>query len=134
MKIALTIVFVLFFVFLVVNRERLYVRDPAARVYRSSVKQSDVQVFINYSADVLLEKDTLPNPYRVLVQDWDRAPGTPITLSCIRWVACMTAQDNAPILPLHGPGPGKYDPNVLMSDHVVSFVNGDGAQMIVELR
>jgi hypothetical protein len=134
MKLVLTIVFVLAFVFIVVNRERLYVRNPAARVYRNNVKQSDVQVFMNYSTDVLVEKDTQPDPYRLLVQDWDRVPGTPLSLSCIRWLVCMTSQDNAPILPVHGSGPGKYDPNVLMSSREVSFVNGDGAQMLVELR
>ena len=102
MKIVLTIVFVLCFVFIAVNRERLYLRNPIARVYRNNVKQSDVQVFMNYSTDVLLEKDTQPDPYRILVQEWDRAPGTPLSLSCIRWVVCMTATDNAPILPVRG--------------------------------
>ena len=133
-KTVLTILFVLLFLFILINRGRLYVRDPIARVYRNSVKQGDVQVFMNYSNDVLVEKDTQPGPYRVLVQGWDRVPGIPVTLSCVRWMVCMTPADRAPTLPVPWTGNGTYDPNVLMSNREVSFVNGDGAQMLIELR
>lgn len=134
MKIALVVAFVLLFVFILVNRQRVYIRDPIATVYRDKVKQGDVQVYMNYSADVLLEKDTQPGPYRILVQDWDRIPGTPIKLSCLRWMVCMTDEANAPNQPVEWTGKGKYDPNVLISSRTVSFVAGDGAQMLIELR
>lgn len=134
MKIVFVVVLALIIVFVFVNRERLYIRDPIARVYRNGVKQSDVQVFMNASNDVLVEKDSQPGPYRVLVQGWDRAPGIPVTLSCIRWMVCMTDADHAATLPVPWTGSGTYDPNVLMSTRAVSFVNGDGAQVLIELR
>jgi hypothetical protein len=135
MKIAIVVALVLVFAFFYVNRERLYIRDPIARVYRNSVKQSDVQVFVNASNDVLLEQDHGDRATtRILVQNWDRMPGSPARLSCVRWMVCMTSADQAPIVPMQWTGSGTYDPNVLMSSREVSFVNGDGAQMIIELN
>jgi hypothetical protein len=134
MKIAFVVVLVLIFAFFFVNRERLYLRDPIARVYRNGVRQSDVQVFMNASNEVLLEQDRGDAITRTLVQRWDRIPGTPGRLSCVRWMVCMTSADQAPIVPMQWTGQGNYEPNVLMSNREVSFVGGDGAQMLVELR
>jgi hypothetical protein len=134
MKIAIVVTLVVVFAFFFVNRERLYIRDPVATVYRNTVKQSGVQVYMNASNEVLLEQDSQPGAYRILVQKWDRIPGSPARLSCVRWMVCMTTADQAPIVPAEWTGQGKYDPNVQMSNREVSFVNGDGAQMLVELR
>ena len=106
---------------------------------RKDGRQSGVQVFVNVSGDVLLWQDAEPGAYRILVQGWNKAPGTPMRLTCIRWIVCLTDADRASIIPLDwtgnsGRGKGKYDPHVSMTGREVSFVNGDGATMRVELR
>jgi hypothetical protein len=102
-------------------------------------RQSGVQVFVNASGDVLLWRDEEPGAYRILVQGWNKAPGTPARLSCLRWMVCLTDADHPATLPIDwtgnsGRGKGKYDPHVSMSGRAVSFVNGDGTTMRVELR
>ncbi|MGD0889770.1 MAG: hypothetical protein ABR889_11015 [Acidobacteriaceae bacterium] len=102
-------------------------------------KQSGVQVFVNASGDVLLWQDAEPGAYRILVQGWNKAPGTPVRLTCLRWMVCLTDADHPTTLPIDwignsGRGKGKYDPHVSMTGREVSFVNGDGATVRVELR
>jgi hypothetical protein len=120
--------------FIVLRRQRVYVRDPLATVYKDDAEQSGVQVFINYSNDVLLERDAEPGSYRILVQGWNRMPGTPIVLRCIRWMACMADADHADTFPVEWSGKGSYDPRVTMSSREVSFVDGSGAAIRVTLR
>ena len=134
MKTILLLVFVVLLALIFVNRQRVYVRDPLATVYKSEVRQSGVQVFINYSDDVLLEQDAGPGSYRILVQGWNRMPGTPAVLKCIRWMACLADADHAATLPIEWNGKGRYDPRVAMTSREVSFVDGDGATMRVVLR
>ncbi len=133
MKKILFLVLVVLVVWIVYNRARIFVRDPGASVYLNNVKQSGVQVFINYSNDVLLEKDGQPGAYRTLVQHWDMAPATPASLICVRWMACLTGADHAPTLPIDWKGAGKYDPRVTMTGRTVTFVDSDGGQVRVEL-
>ena len=102
-------------------------------------RQSGVQVFVNASGDVLLWQDAEPGAYRILVQGWNKAPGTPVRLTCLRWMVCLTDADHPATLPIDwignsGRGKGKYDPHVSMTGRAVSFVNGDGATVRVELR
>jgi hypothetical protein len=132
-KSALILAFIVIMGFIIVNRQRVYVRDPLATVYRNQVQQSDVQVYQNYSNDVLMEKDG-DAPYRILVQDWDEVPGTPINLTCIRWMACLASDDRAPTLPLEWKGKGKYDPKVAMTNRETSFTDADGYRVRVQLR
>jgi hypothetical protein len=117
-----------------IYRERVFVRDPLGTVYRDEVKQSGVEVFINNENDVLLEKNGQPGAYRILVQHWDMVPGTPARLTCLIWTACLTEADNAPILAMVGNGNDTYDPKVTMTGSEVSFVDGSGAKIRVELR
>jgi hypothetical protein len=117
-----------------IYRQRLYLRDPLGTVYRDEVKQSGLQVFINSEHDLLLVKDDVPGAYRILVQHWDRLPGAPVNLTCLRWTACLTNADNVPIVPIVWNGKGTYDPKVTMSDREVSFVDGDGVRVRVVLR
>jgi hypothetical protein len=133
-KTILIVAFLAAMVFVLVNRERIYLRDPIATVYRNDVEQSGIQVYMNYSDEVLLEKDSEPNPYRILLQDWNPMPGTPINLSCIRWMACMTTTDRAPTQPIPFTGKGKYDPRLNMSSRESSFIDPDGARIRVTLR
>lgn len=124
---------------ILLNRQRVFVRDPLATVYRATakdgsdgVKQSGVEVYINYSNDVLLVKEGSPGGYNTLVQHWNRTPGTPVELKCIRWMACLTDADHASLLP---PETGSnYDPKVQMTDRLVSFVDAQGGTVQVQLR
>jgi hypothetical protein len=149
MKTTLTVLIVLFLVALIYYRERVYVRDPLATVYRNDVKQSDVRVYINYSNDVLLEQEASPTPSRILIQDWNKIPGTPMTLTCLRWTACLTDSDHTSTIPLaptqpatpsrrnaNPPrhSPSTYDPNVFMSSRQVLFTTPDGASNRIDLR
>ncbi len=139
MKIFLLLMLVALLALIAVNRQRIYVRDPLATVTKNDVKQSGVQVFINYSNDVLLWQDAEPGEYRTLLQGWNKMPGTPDRLMCLRWMACLTDTDHASIIPLNwngnsGKGKGRYDPNVSMTGSKVTYMDADGDTMRVELR
>jgi hypothetical protein len=102
-------------------------------------RQSGVQVFVNAAGDVLLWRDAEPGAFRILVQAWNKAPGTPVRLTCLRWMVCLTDADRAATIPMDWTGnsgrhKGKYDPRVSITGRGVSFVNGDGATVRVELR
>jgi len=116
----------------VVYRQREYVRDPLAKVYRNGVAEDNVEVFQNWNNDILLEEDR--GATRILLQEWDQMPGTPTALTCIQAVACLTAADHAPTIPLVWTGKGKYDPKVVMTNLEVSFVDGTGAEVRIDLR
>jgi hypothetical protein len=54
-------------------------------------------------------------------------------------MVCLTDADHPTTLPIDwigssGRSKGKYDPHVSMTGRVVSFVNGDGATVRVDLR
>jgi hypothetical protein len=134
MKRILLLVFLVVLAFVYFNRQRIYVRDPLATVYKDDVKQSGVQVYINYSNDVLLEQDDEPGAYRTIVQGWNKMPGSPIVLKCIRWMACLADADHVTTLPMNWNGRGTYDPRVAMTGREVSFLGGDGAVMRIDLR
>ena len=134
MKTIMIVAFLVLLALIFINRQRVFVRDPLATVYRNDVKQSGVEVFINYSSDVLLERDSDSGSYWTLLQGWNRMPGTPTVLKCLRWMVCLTDADHATTLPMKWIGKGKYNPRVTMTTAEASFVDGDGATMQVELR
>jgi hypothetical protein len=134
MKTILTLLLIASLALLIYNRQRVYLRDPLATVYRNDVQQTGVEVFINYSSDVLLEQDAEPAPSSILLQDWNKMPGTPTTLTCLRWIACMTDADQASAIPLAWTGKGKYDPKVFMTTREVSFVDANASTVRIELR
>ena len=134
MKTILIVAFLLLLALIFINRQRVFVRDPLAAVYRNDVKQSGVEVFINYSNDVLMERDSDSGSYWTLLQGWNRMPGSPTVLKCLRWMACLTDADHATAVSMEWNGKGKYNPRVTMTSTEVSFVDGDGATMQVELR
>ena len=125
--------FILLMLAIYVLRQRVYLRDPVATVYRDELKQSGVQVYMNDDAELLLVKDD-PGGYRLLLQHWDRFPGTPVSLTCLRWTACLTDADNASKLAMASNGAGSYDPKVSMSAQEVSFTDESGAKMRVTFR
>jgi hypothetical protein len=78
-------------VFVVLKRERLYVRDPLGSVVRDGVKEAGAQVLINYSNDVLLQNYNAPM-YVLLVQHGNRV-GTPAEMHCVAYVMCLMEAD-----------------------------------------
>jgi len=134
MKKLFILAFLILMALILLNRQRVYVRDPLAKVYRGTQKQDGVQVYINYSNDILLIKENDPGPYRTLVQSWNKSPGTPTELKCIHWMACLADADHASIIPIAPANKGNYDPQVVMSNRQVSFMNIDGTPTRVELR
>jgi hypothetical protein len=139
MKKILLLVLVAVIALMAVNRQRIYVRDPLASVSKDDAKQSGVQVFVNVSDDVLLWQDAEPGEYRTLLQGWNKMPGIPYRLTCLRWLVCLTDGDHASNIPLNwndnsGKVRGKYDPAVTMTGREVSYMDADGATIRVELR
>lgn len=99
MKKLIALLILLLIVFVVVERKRVFVRDPLASVTRNGEKVSGQQVYINFYNDVLLENDN--PPMLVLLVEKDHPVGFPTKLRCIRWVACLTDADAASISPLN---------------------------------
>ncbi|MGP8259188.1 MAG: hypothetical protein ACLQM6_04455 [Acidobacteriaceae bacterium] len=138
MKKILLLVLVVGIALIAVNRQRIYVRDPLATVIKNDAKQSGVEVYVNVSDDVLLWREAEPRESRILVQGWNKVPGTPERLTCLRWMVCVTDADRASIIPLdwnsYGTSRGKYDPVVTMTGREVTYMDADGATIRVELR
>lgn len=134
MRRLLLLVFIVLLAFVLVNRQRVFVRDPIAKVTVNGAPQTAYQVYINYGNDVLLERDDVPTGYGIIVQSWNKTPGTPAKLQCIHWMACMTDADRATALPLDHTGPGAYDPRTTMTSTEVVFVDGQGRAVQVKLR
>jgi hypothetical protein len=145
-KTVLVVVFLAMLALIWFHRERVYLRDPIATVYRGGVEQSGIQVFINGSNDVLIEQDGGPSPYRVLVQQWNQSPGTPTILRCLHWMACLTDADRAAVIPLAGDADAPPTrphthralaasaPQVTMTNRETSFTAPDGGRLRIVLR
>ena len=114
-------------VFIVVERQKLFVRDPLGSVMRDGVKEDGAQVYINYSNDVLIENDN-PPVYVTLVQQGQKVGG-PAKIRCLHWLACLTDADVATKVAI--------DPGSLvesMTNRAVLFKSGNGRQTVVKLR
>ena len=131
MKKILVGVVIVFAVMVGVYRERIFVRDPLASVSRHGAEVRGAHGYINFLNDVLVEGDDAEAP-RYLVQRWNKTPGVPVVLTCIRWMVCWTDADHATMTPVVG-RPG-YDAQVGMTDKTVSFVDGAGAAVTISLR
>jgi hypothetical protein len=123
------LVVIVFIALVALNRQRLFLRDPLAKLYRNSVEVNDARVFINYSNDVLVEEPGGQLTY--LVQNWSKVPGTPKALTCLHAMVCWTGADQAEMVPLGGTG---YAPNTQMDSREVSFNDGSGTGIRVTLR
>jgi hypothetical protein len=116
-------------VFVAVFRQRIFVRDPLAKVERNGVAQDGTRLYINYSNDVLVE-DSARHQF-VLVQGWNALPGVPQHLFCLTGMVCWTDADRATVFPVEGVG-GKTP--AVMSAKEVMFVDQSGARVRVALR
>lgn len=127
MRKIILVVALLAVVFLVWNRQRIYVRDPLGSVARDGAKESGAQVYINASNDVLLTNYNAPM-YVSLVQHGERV-GTPAEIHCLAYVACLLDADVATLL--KGSEGAKA---TLMNEKRVEFRDGEGRAVVVVLR
>jgi len=134
MKAFLVLAFAVLLALILFNRQRVYVRDPLATVYRNDVRQPGVEVYINATNDVLVWKEDSPGAFQVLLQHWNQTPGLPARLTCLHWMACLADADHATIVPVPFTGKGRYDAHVAMSNREVSFTASDAATLRIELR
>ncbi len=127
MRKIILVVALLAVVFLVWNRQRIYVRDPLGSVARDGAKESGAQAYINASNDVLLTNYNAPM-YVSLVQHGERV-GTPAEIHCLAYVACLLDADVATLL--KGSEGAKA---TLMNEKRVEFRDGEGRPVVVVLR
>jgi hypothetical protein len=120
------VLFIVFVVFVVVYRQRLFLRDPLASMTRDGVTETGAQVFLNYPNDVLVENDNPPK-YVLIVQHGQHL-GTPLRLTCVHWLACMTDADAAT---LSEPLAAQVNE---MSGKLVEFRDAAGHDVRVTLR
>ena len=129
MKKILIVGVLLLAIFVVVFRQRIFLRDPLGKVERNGTAQDGARLYINYSNDVLVEDST--SHEFVLVQGWSTLPGVPQHLFCFTGLMCWTDADRATVFPLEGVG-GRT--RAAMSAKEVAFVDASGAAARVELR
>ena len=114
-------------VFVVWNRQRLYVRDPLGSVVRDGVKEQGAQVLINYSNDVLLQNYNAPM-YVTLIQQGNRV-GTPAVLHCVAYAACLLDADVPEFLVTDAAAKV-----TTMTGKTVEYRDGKGRNTVVTLR
>jgi hypothetical protein len=133
----LALIFLGLIVFVLVYRQRVFVRNPLATVTRDGVKVGDTRVMINYSNDVLLDDASVGKRRIYIVQNWDKvAKSMKSTLRCIQGLACMTESDQAAGVPVAMGSRGRRSAfeGVTMTNKRVEFVDEDGALVEVVLR
>ena len=126
MKKLILLAVIVFAVFVVVERQRLFLRDPLASVTRDDVIEDSTHVYINYSNDVLLEH--VKAPVTLTIVQHGQHIGTPRMLRCLHWVACMTDGEQAGLVETM-PGPV-----VGMTGKLVEFKDDKGRDVKVKLR
>jgi hypothetical protein len=128
MKKILLLLTLILIAFIAINRQRIYLRDPLAAVYRNEVKQDGAWVFINYSNDVLVQTGGVQTTGEYLVQGWNNTPGSPAELKCLLGLACLAETDHAPMTPFPGAKPAT------MTNRQVAFKDGSGTAVRITLR
>ena len=137
MKKLFALVLICVVVFVVVYRQRIFMRDPIATVTRDGVKIGNVQVMINYSNDVLLQDGSMPERRLYLVQNWNKVAEVPTApVKCLQGLGCLTDADQASATRLDIGSRGRRAPfeGVTMTNKRVEFVDEDGALVTVVLR
>jgi hypothetical protein len=130
----LTLVFV---VFVVIYRQRIFLWDPLATVTRDGVKQGGVRVMINYSNDVLVDDKSTDTRRLYLVQHWNQvAKYSTGPLKCVQFLACMTDAEHATGVPVTPGARGNRTPfdGVAMTNKQVEFLDESGALVSIALR
>ena len=125
MRKLILLILIVLIVFVIWNKQRVFVRDPLANVVRDGAKVDGEQVYINFTNDVLLENDNAPS--HIMIVQHGHAVGVPTKLRCIHWVACLTDADVATTLPLGGA-------IQTMDSKTVAFREGNGRHWNVTLH
>ena len=133
MKTIAVLVLAVLVIWTAINRERIFVRDPIASVYRNNVKQEGIEVYLNFSNDIVMQKRSDPPSSPTIVQHWDQAPSIPVGLVCLHWLACLTPADHSPVLPSSPDGKHSETPLAQMNGRHIQYVDGTGAHIRVEL-
>ena len=126
MKKLVLLAVVIFVVFVVVERQRLFLRDPLAKVTRDDVIEDNTRVYINYSNDVLVEHTVAP--VTLTIVQHGQHIGTPRMLRCLHWVACMTDGERAGLVETMAGPVGE------MTGKLVEFKDDKGRDVKVKLR
>jgi hypothetical protein len=131
--ILITVVLVLF---VVINRQRVFLWDPIAKVTRDGAAVAHAKAMINYSNDVLLMDGSGATPRVYLLQHWDKEPVAPVELKCLSGMACLTDNDRATgtVIPVGKRGKRAPFAGVTMTNRRVGFLDEDGALIEVTLR
>ena len=120
---------VLLVIFVIVFRQRLFLRDPLAKVERNGIAQDGARVYINYTNDILVEDAAADKRY--LVEGWNGVPGVPKHLACLTGLVCLTDADQAAVFPFTS---APNQTRAAMSAKEVTFADETGAGLKVELR
>ncbi len=137
MKKLVGLAFLAFIVFVLIYRQRVFLRDPLATVTRDGHKQAGVGVMINYNNDILMDDGSSAQHRIYLVEGWNKVPQFLVTtLKCIHGIACMTDADQARGAPVPAGPRGRRSAfeGVTMTNRKVEFVDEDGALVEVTLR
>ena len=137
MKKIIGLVLLALIVFLVVYRQRVFLRDPLATVTRDGHKEGDVRVMINYNNDILMDDNSASQRRIYIVEGWNKVPQfLASTLKCFNGVACMTDANQTSGTPVPEGSRGHRSPfeGVTMTNKKVEFVDEDGALVEVTLR
>ena len=123
-------------VFIVLNRQRVFLWDPIATVTRDGAKVEGARAMINFSNDVLLEDTSAGRKRLYLIQQWNKVVGAPGMLRCLQLLGCLTDQDQATATPVPVGSRGTRSPfeGVTMTNRRVEFVDEDGALVLISLR
>ncbi len=124
MKKLIALLIIVLVVFVVVERRRVFVRDPLASVTRNGEKVDGEQVYINFYNDVLLENDN--PPMLVMLVEKGHPVGVPTDLRCAHWLACLTDANPASNLPLKASVQS-------MSKKAINFRDENGQPWVVTL-
>lgn len=113
--------------FAVVERNRLFLRDPLGSVTRDGVREAGAQVYINFRNEILIENDHAPMYFNVLLGG--HPVSAPETMKCIHYIACLLSGDD---LPQTTAVPGAH--MLSMDPRQASFRDGEGRQVHITLR
>ncbi len=127
MKKWILLLVLVFAVFVAFNRTKLFVRDPLASVTRDGVRETGTQVFINFNNEVLLEHDGAPA--YVTAAEAAGHVGTPQSIQCVHWLACLTDAYPATLVD------GSAATRTLRADgKAMEFRDAAGRDVLVALR
>lgn len=128
MRKILLLLIVVFVVFLVIYRDRLFLRDPIAKLERNGVSQTGEAVYINFSNDILVQENSGKRMF--VIQHRDRLPHMPAGLTCIQGMACITPEN-----PSTSESSAVVNGHLAtMTDRVVTFTDDDGVSVRVQIR